>query len=110
MSDIHPDEKIALLAMEACIGTPGVAEMVGGVNNISAFLGMEWPAKGVKLTRDKEFYTVDVYLNVHFNSKIPEVAWNVQENVKNSLRQNTDIKIEKVNIHIQGVAFAEGLS
>lgn len=38
-----------------------------------------------------------------YGVRIPEVAWNVQENVKNAVENMTGLKVVEVNIHVQGV-------
>ncbi len=58
---------------------------------------------GVKITYIKNAMTVDVYINVCFGYNVTEVAFRVQENIKNSLSGMIDIKINKINVHVLGV-------
>ncbi len=58
---------------------------------------------GVKVTYIKNAMTVDVYINVCFGYNVTEVAFRVQENIKNSLSGMIDIKINKINVHVLGV-------
>ena len=58
---------------------------------------------GVKITYVKNAMTVDVYINVCFGYNVTEVAFRVQENIKNSLSGMIDIKIDKINVHVLGV-------
>ena len=58
---------------------------------------------GVKVTYVKNAMTVDVYINVCFGYNVTEVAFRVQENIKNSLSGMIDIKINKINVHVLGV-------
>jgi uncharacterized alkaline shock family protein YloU len=60
---------------------------------------------GVKITYIKNAMTVDVYINVCFGYNVTEVAFRVQENIKNSLSGMIDIKINKINVHVLGVEF-----
>jgi len=60
---------------------------------------------GVKITYNKDAMTVDVYINVCFGYNVTEVAFRVQENIKNSLSGMVDIKINKINVHVLGVEF-----
>ena len=46
---------------------------------------------------------IDIYCCVRFGTKIPDTAWNIQENVKRHVEDLTDAKIARVNIHIMGV-------
>ena len=95
----------AICAMNAVLHTEGVAEMtpVPGVS----FGKEKDSAKGVKLSESKKGLEADVYLNVRFGTKIPDTAWNIQENVKKRLEDFTDRKVAKVNIHIMGVCPAD---
>lgn len=60
---------------------------------------------GVKITYNKNAMNVDVYINVCFGYNVTEVAFRVQENIKNSLSGMIDIKIDKINVHVLGVEF-----
>jgi len=60
---------------------------------------------GVKITYNKDAMNVDVYINVCFGYNVTEVAFRVQENIKNSLSGMIDIKINKINVHVLGVEF-----
>ena len=46
---------------------------------------------------------IDVFINVKYHARIPAVAWDIQENVRNEVRSMTDIDVTAVNIHVQGV-------
>lgn len=61
---------------------------------------------GVKITYNKDdAMCVDVYINVCFGYNVTEVAYRVQENIKNSLSGMIDVKINKINVHVLGVDF-----
>lgn len=61
--------------------------------------------EGVKVTYNKDSMNVDVYINVCFGYNVTEVAYRVQENIKNSLSGMIDIKINRINVHVLGVEF-----
>ena len=61
--------------------------------------------EGVKVTYNKDAMNVDVYINVCFGYNVTEVAYRVQENIKNSLSVMIDIKINRINVHVLGVEF-----
>lgn len=63
--------------------------------------------KGIKIGQSEEGLLIDLYIIVDYGIKIPEVAWNLQEKVKKDTEKSLDQKIQKVNIHVQGVHFAE---
>ena len=53
---------------------------------------------------------VDLFMNVEYGVQIPEVAWNVQENVKKSIETMTGLTVVEVNIYIQGIEFHKEIS
>lgn len=99
------DEVIAVCAVNATLKTQGVADLAGGIPNALSknFLGKELTAKGTKVTQTDEGVEIDVHIIVKYHAKIPAVAWDIQENVKNEVQEMTDIKVIAVNIHVEGV-------
>ena len=49
---------------------------------------------------------IDLYLNVFFGYSVADVAYRVQENVKNGISNMISAKIESINIHVLGVDFS----
>ena len=52
---------------------------------------------------------VDVYIRVYIGNSVPDIAYRVQENIKNSLNSMVGIKPGKINVHVSGVAVDEDL-
>lgn len=61
--------------------------------------------EGVKVSYNKDAMNIDVYINVCFGYNVTEVAYRVQENIKNSLSGMIDVKINRINVHVLGVEF-----
>ena len=76
----------------------GIAEIFGGKKNLS---------RGVKVDIKENDTVIDLFITVDFGVRIPELAWQIQENVKNSVETMTGLNVEKVNIHVEGVSFAK---
>lgn len=49
--------------------------------------------------------TVDVYLIICYGYSVPDIAYKVQENIKNGIAAMVDMKTTKVNVHVMGVDF-----
>ncbi len=47
---------------------------------------------------------VDIYLIVKIGYSVPDVAYRVQENVKNSLSSMVGLTPNKINVHVYGVS------
>ena len=80
------DEVVATIAGIAATEIPGVTGMYGSaIGDIAEKLGAKKsPGKGVKVSVDETGAVIDVYIVVEFGKRIPELAWEVQENVKSS--------------------------
>ncbi|MCI8403572.1 MAG: Asp23/Gls24 family envelope stress response protein [Clostridia bacterium] len=74
----------------------GIAEMLGAKKN---------PSKGVKVDMSETSVRIDLYIVVEYGVRIPELAWEIQESVKNNVETMTGLEVQKVNIHIEGVSF-----
>lgn len=61
--------------------------------------------KGVKVDIKDKNVVIDLYIIVDYGVRIPELAWNIQESVKNNIETMTGLTAEKINIHIEGVSF-----
>lgn len=103
------DSVIAVCAINAVMKTDGVAGLTGGITDsiTESLLGRESLSKGVKVDQTDEGIVLDIFLIVYYGVKIPDVAWNIQNRVKEEIETMTDKKVARVNIHVQGVAAAE---
>lgn len=49
--------------------------------------------------------SVDVYIRMYYGYSVPDIAYKIQENIKNGISAMVDMKTTKVNVHIMGVDF-----
>ena len=101
------NEVIAAIAGIAATEIEGVTGMSGGVAaGIAEKLGAKKnPQKGVKVSVTEEGAVIDVMIVVAFGVRIPELAWEVQENVKASVESMTGLNVVSVNVSVEGVSF-----
>jgi uncharacterized alkaline shock family protein YloU len=98
------DEVVAIIAGIAATEVQGVAGMSGGIaGGIAEMLGRKNLSKGVKVEVGEKEAAVDLYIIVEYGCRIPEVSWDIQEKVKNSIETMTGLSVVEVNIHVQGV-------
>lgn len=98
------DEVVGIIAGLAATEVDGVAGMSGGIaGGITEMLGRKNLSKGVKVEVGEKEAAIDLYIIVEYGAKIPEVAWNIQENVKNAVESMTGLNVIEVNINVQGV-------
>lgn len=87
-----------------CYGIVGMASQKQLKDGITDLLGKENLGRGVVIREEENGYVhIDMYIIVSYGTKISEVAHNVQSKVKYQLEQMLGLKVESVNIFIQGV-------
>lgn len=100
------DEVVAIIAGLATTEVKGVSSMSGGITGgFTEMIGMKNLSKGVKVQVGEKEAAIDLFLIVEYGVRIPEVAWNIQENVKKTVETMTGLSVVEVNVHIQGINF-----
>ena len=99
------DDVVAVIAGVAVSEVPGVSGMSGGfAGGITEVLsGKKNLAKGIKVVIEEDKVKIDVNIIVEYGSRIPDVAFEIQNRVKKSVEGMTGLKVEEVNVHVQGV-------
>ena len=99
------DAIIAVCAVNATLKTEGVFDMASGVYDTLSrnLLGIESVGRGTKISRNDDETRIDVSIIADYGCNIPSVAWEIQENVRNEIKNMVDIDVAAVNIHVQGV-------
>jgi len=102
------DEVVSIIAGLAATEVSGIAGMSGGiVGGIAEILGRKNFSKGVKVEVGEREAAVDLYIIVKYGVRIPDVALQAQENVKQAIETMTGLSVVEVNVHVQGVGFPE---
>lgn len=105
---ISSDAVAAIAGMAAC-EVEGVAGMSSGLTGgIAEALGKVNLSKGVKAVTRNGITTVDIYVIVKYGFRIPDVAYDIQEHVRDSIESQAGVMVDTVNIHVQGVDFGSG--
>ena len=101
------EDVIGIIAGLAASEVDGIAGMtLGFVDGINQILGSNKKySKGVKIDLDGKKVTIDLFVNVKYGVKIPDVAWAAQTAVKNSVETMTGLEVVAVNINVQGITF-----
>lgn len=99
------NDVIAVIAGVAVSEVQGVSAMSGGfAGGITEVLsGKKNMAKGIKVEKAENTVKIDVNIIVEYGSRIPDVAFEIQNRVKKSVEGMTGLKVEEVNVHVQGV-------
>ena len=99
------NDVISVIAGVAVSEVPGVASMAGGfAGGITEVLsGKKNLAKGIKVDKNENKVKIDVNIIVEYGTRIPDVAFEIQNRVKKAVENMTGLGVEEVNVHVQGV-------
>ncbi len=48
---------------------------------------------------------INLYIIIKYGVRIPDIAWDIQNRVKEGLREKLGTDINEINIHVQGIQF-----
>lgn len=100
------NEVVGIISGLAAMEVKGVAGMSGGIaGGIAEMLGRRNLAKGVKVEVGQKEAAIDLFIIIEYGFRIPDIAWEIQENVKRALESMTGLSVIEVNVHVQGVHF-----
>jgi hypothetical protein len=101
------EDVIGIIAGLAASEVEGIAGMtLGFVDGINQILGSSKKySKGVKISLEGKKVTIDLYVNVKYGVRIPDIAWAAQNAVKNAVENMTGLEVASVNINVQGITF-----
>ena len=99
------DQVIASLsgisAME-CYGIVGMASK-SATDGFFELLKKENITKGVKVTTKDNKLIIDLYVVLQYGIKISTVAENIISKVKYTIEKYSELEVNSVNVHVQGV-------
>ncbi|MGF7057272.1 Asp23/Gls24 family envelope stress response protein [Brassicibacter mesophilus] len=95
-------EIIAGLSAMECYGLVGMSSR-NATDGLVELLRKEHLTKGVKVHTEGDKIVIDLYIVVQFGTRISVVANNIIEKVKYNIENLTGLKVERVNINVQGV-------
>lgn len=99
------DDVVAVIAGVAVSEVPGVYGMAGGfAGGIGEVLsGKKNLSKGIKVEVGEKETKIDVNIIVEYGTRIPDVAYEIQNRVKKAVETMTGLKVVETNVHVQGV-------
>lgn len=99
------DDVVAVIAGVAVSEVAGVSGMSGGFAGgiTEVLIGKKNLAKGIKVEISDNKAKIDVNIIVEYGTRIPDVAFEIQNRVKKAVESMTGLNVEEVNVHVQGV-------
>ena len=101
-------EVVATIAGLAATEVEGVASMISpstGLADMFTRKSNRNLTKGVRIDLDGSMVTVDITITVEYGSPVPDVARNIQENVKKAIETMSGLDVRKVDVHVTGISF-----
>ncbi len=107
-SVVISEEVVSVIAGMAVSEVPGVVDTAGGfAGGISEVLsGKKKISKGIKVEVGEKETKIDVNIIVEYGTRIPDVAFEIQNRVKKAVKEMTGLDVLEVNVHVQGVRTA----
>lgn len=102
------DEVVSTVAGLAAIEVEGVASMSGGWGtDLVEKLGKKNFGKGIRVEINDQETTIDIFLSIMYGYPIPQVAENVQKEVRTAVEMMTGLHVAAVNVHIVSVTMTK---
>jgi uncharacterized alkaline shock family protein YloU len=99
------NDVLADLAGYAALECYGIVGMASPSlrDGMAQLLSRDRLRKGVRIHSDGEGVVVDLYVVVEYGTNLAEVAHNMADRVKYVLTSNAEVKVNDVDIHVQGI-------
>ena len=99
------DEVVAVISGIAVSEIPGVYSMAGSfAGGVTVVVrGEKNLCNEIKVEVDAEEAKFDVNIIVEYGTRIPDIAFEIQNRVKKAVENMTGLKVTEVNVHVQGV-------
>ena len=101
-------EVIATIAGLAATEVDGVASMSSPSSGFAEMFARKKDrnfTKGVRIDLNGSEVTVDITIVVDYGSPVPDVARNIQENVKKAIETMAGLNVHSVDIHVCDISF-----
>ena len=77
------------------------------IREVEGAMTLQGKNNGISLYLEKEGIYADVSVVVKYGYNVPELAYRIQQSIKQSVENMTKYKVAEVDVHIQDVVFAE---
>ncbi len=100
---------IVSYASDVANSTPGIVGMafIDAKDGIAKLLKREAAFKGIKIDIEDNKVTINYHLIVKFGVNVLSVQQNLLDSVKYRIEHYTGLKVEKVNMYIDGVLYGK---
>ena len=104
---IH-NEVVGTIASVAAMEIEGVVSMSRGlVSGLTELLGKKDLDRGIKVQIKGKEAVLVLNIIIKYGAKIPQVSYQIQENVKKTVEKMTGLTVTDVSVHIQGIEMSK---
>jgi uncharacterized alkaline shock family protein YloU len=96
------NEVVGIIAGIAASEVSGVVGLGGGFT-LSEVFGRKSFGKGIKVEIANGEAAIDLFVIVEYGRNIPDISYQVQQNVKRAVENMTGLSVVEVNVTIEGV-------
>ena len=95
---------IAVIARIAATQVPGIVSLTSGfVDGLAGKISGKGGERGVRVTLEEEGVRVEIAAVLEYGVPIPQVAWQVQSEVRKAIEEMTGKTVVSVDVIVQGV-------
>ena len=62
-------------------------------------------SKEIKIEIKPDSIIINLFLIINYGIRIPDLTWEIQAKVKEIIKEATNLDINKINVHIQGINY-----
>lgn len=99
------DQVIASIAQAATLHVKGIYAMDDRFSHAISSVINDEETRGIRVSIDNKSIVVDLYVAVYHVDRIPAIALNLQEIVKEEILDSAGIRVTAVNVNVQKVVF-----
>jgi len=67
--------------------------------------GLEETSRTIKVDIKDNKPLINLYIVIKYGVRMPDIAWAIQNRVKKNIMKKLGVKIDEIDIHIQGIQF-----
>lgn len=98
------DQVICEYVADTVLSFEGVSRLSGSyIDNFQELLGRDTSTSGIKINREDNNVSVWIHIIVYYGINIPQLAYDIQNRIKDVVEKFTDINVVEVNIDIEGI-------
>lgn len=95
---------IATIVRLAALKVPGVVEMSGTfVDGLAGMIGKKAGDRGIRVDIAENAVQLELHVVLEFGVRIPQVAWQIQNEVRQAVEQMTGKSVKAVNVVVQSL-------